>query len=53
MQTEQTTDTTHKSRTYVFKFLTPLTPSVDKFFIITNKCTINVTTVYNLGSYMF
>jgi hypothetical protein len=29
-QTVHTTDTTHKSKTHVFKFLTPLTPSVEK-----------------------
>jgi len=29
-QTHQTTETTEKSRTHVFKFFTPLTPSVEK-----------------------
>jgi len=32
--------------TCIFKFLTLLTTSVDKFFIITNKCTNNITTVF-------
>jgi len=30
IKTDQTTDTTQNSRTHVFKFLTPLTPSVEE-----------------------
>jgi len=30
LKTDQTTDTTEKSKTHVFKFLTPLTPTVEK-----------------------
>jgi hypothetical protein len=30
LKTDQTTDMTEKSKTHVFKFLTPLTPTVEK-----------------------